>query len=392
VTEAELPPFLWEITRQLRRRRLPLGVEDYDALRRALSAGFGLDSSDSLRRLCVALWAKSAEEAEIVQAAFVRNDVPEWEAALPEDPAEATTAEPDLQLGTPSAAVDVAQAEEAGASPGAPQARPISDFTAAPPATGAVDKSLVLVGQYPLTEREIAQTWRRLRRPLRVGPAVEIDVAATIEQRTRHAVATPPVLVPRRRNTAKLLLLIDRYGSMTPFHSYVAHVVRAIRRAGRIDDVREVFFHDLPGRSADHALLDALDDPFRPDLDPILPLIGPLEDGRVYEDAELTAPLALAKVLEEMADDTAAVVISDAGAARGQFDAMRLLDTIALLRALYARADAVAWINPVRADDWPRSTAGQVARSVPMYPLSRDGLSRAVDTLRGRPAKVERSL
>jgi hypothetical protein len=392
VTEGELPPFLWEITRQLRRRRLPLGVEDYDALRRALGAGFGLDSAESLRRLCVALWAKSAGEAEIVQAAFARNDVPEWNVAPSRDPGEAATPGPDLQLGANPAANAVAAEEEAGTGPDALQARPVSDFTGAPPATGVVDKSLVLVGQYPLTEREIAQTWRRLRRPLRIGPAVEIDVTATIEQRSRHAVATAPVLVPRRRNTAKLLLLIDRYGSMTPFHSYVAHLVRAIRRAGRIDDVREVFFHDLPGSSADHALLDALEDPFRPDLDPVLPLVGPLEEGRVYADAELTAPLALAKVLEEMADGTAAVVISDAGAARGQFGPARLLDTIALLRALHARADAVAWINPVPSGDWSRSTAGQVARLVPMYPLSREGLSRAVDTLRGRPAAVERSL
>ena len=60
-------------------------------------------------------------------------------------------------------------------------------------------------------------------------------------------VATPPVLVPRRRNAVRLLMLIDRHGSMTPFHGYVDYVVGAIRDAGRIDDVQAVYFHDLPG-------------------------------------------------------------------------------------------------------------------------------------------------
>jgi len=386
----EMPAFLWEITRQLRRRRVPLGVEDYDALRQALAAGFGLFSHEDLCRLCVTLWAKSPEEAEIVRAAFTRSDLEEWDIPRPDmdDRAEGggrTAGGPLLAPPNASHAGD----EVAGA---APHAESVKDFTTSPPPTGVLDRSLVLVTQYPLTEREVAQTWRRLRRPLRSGPAVEIDVAATIQQRSRHAVATPPVLVPRRRNTAKLLLLTDRYGSMTPFHGYIAHVVRAIRNAGRIDDVREVFYHDLPGSVADRSVLDDVGDPFRLDLDVILPLIEPMAEGRVYDDAELTSPRPLTDILERLGEGTATVVISDAGAARRHFDIVRLLDTVALLKALYSRVSTVAWINPARSEDWPHSTAGQVARYVPMYSLTREGLNRAVETLRGRPAAVEHPL
>ncbi|HEY3907492.1 MAG TPA: VWA domain-containing protein [Streptosporangiaceae bacterium] len=395
MTDGGLPSFLWEIAHQLRRRGFPMGIEDYDALRSALTAGFGLDSDERLRELCVTLWAKSAEEAEIVRAAFSRVELDDWRATPAVeadvdragaglDPAGAISAHPTARPGSASRPV----LAPAGASL---QASLAPELVSSPPSTGEVDRSLVLVPQFPLTDREVAQAWRRLRRPLRIGPAVEIDVAATIERRSRSGVVTPPVLTPRRRNTAKLLLLIDRYGSMTPFHSYVGHVVRAIRNAGRLDNVREVYFHDLPA-AGDRSVLDQLTDPFRPDLDQVLSLISPLDDGRVYDDPELTTPRDLDSVLAEVGPTTAAVVISDAGAARQRLDTDRLLDTIALLKALTSQLSTVTWLNPARPAHWTGSTAGLVGRHIPMFPLTREGLGGAVDVLRGRPALVERPL
>jgi uncharacterized protein with von Willebrand factor type A (vWA) domain len=381
VTQGELPAFLWDVTRQLRRRRLQLGVDDYDALRRALAEGFGLSSLEELCRLCVTLWAKSPEETEIVRAAFTRSDVEAWE--IPgSDSSDAATG------GGSRPAAKSLSARDGGTV----LAKPVADLATSPPPTGVADRSLVLGQQYPLTEREVAQAWRGLRRPLRTGPAVEIDVAATVERRSRHGVATPPVLVPQRRNTAKLLLLIDRYGSMTPFHGYVGHVVRAIRNAGRIDNLREVYFHDLPGSAGDRSVLGHLDDPFRPDLDLILRLIEPMSDGRVYDDPELILPRSLTAILDELTKGTATVIISDAGAARQRLDTMRLLGTVALLKTLHSRVGTVTWLNPVQPKKWLHSTAGQVARYVPMYALTKEGLNQTVDTLRGRPTPVERPL
>ena len=384
MTQGELPAFLWEVTRQLRRRRLPLGVDDYDALRRALAAGFGLSSHEELCRLCVTLWAKSPEEAEIVRAAFARSDVGVWDLTVPDSS--------DAVGGGSRPAENSLSAAGRDADGYGLRTKPVADRATSPPPTGVMDRSLVLGQQYPLTEREVAQAWRSLRRPLRTGPAVEIDVAATIKRRSQHGVATPPVLVPQRRNTAKLLLLIDRYGSMTPFHGYVGHVVRAIRNAGRIDNVREIYCHDLPGSVGDRSVLGYLDDPFRPDLDLILPLIEPMGDGRVYDDPELTLPRSLTVILDELGESTATVIISDAGAARQRLNTMRLFDTVALLKTLHSRVGTVAWLNPVRPDNWLHSTAGQVARYVPMYALTKEGLNRTVDTLRGRPTPVERPL
>ena len=395
---ATLPPFLQQLVVQLRRRRLQVGIDDVQALRGALRAGFGLSSRDELRELCVSLWAKSPAEAEIVRAAFARMDnLAEWkvfdqaEHLVPlarqvppafgeEQQVPRAALGEALQVGDPTGTIAV-QGFDAGSSVG-PQAL----------RTGARDRGLVLVPQYPLTAREVAQAWRHLRRPVRTGPAIELDIAATIRERGRRGVATPPVLVPRRRNAVQLLMLIDRHGSMTPFHGYIDHVVAAIRGAGRIDDVRAAYFHDLPGSVKDKAALEQMDDPFGLDLDGVLGLIGPLRGGRIYDDPGLTSPQSLDALLAESTQATVILVISDAGAARRQFDIVRLLETVAMVKALRADSGGVAWLNPAPLSWWSGTTAGQLARYIPMYELSARGLGQAVDALRGRPVPVERPL
>ena len=387
MTDGGLPPFLLEIVRQLRRRRLQVGIGDCHALRCALAAGFGLSSTDELRELCVALWAKSPVEAEIVRAAFARVTVPDWKLQDKATQVVSKTASGSghTDTGRPANEQNQSDAE-------VPQAKPVRNLGSAPPATGVRDRGLVLIPQYPLTAREVAQAWRRLRRPVRSGPPVELDVAATVDQRSRQGVATPPVVVPRRRNTARLLLLVDRHGSMTPFHGYVDHVVAAIRDAGRIDDMLPLYFHDLPGGNADRSALDQVADPFRPDLDPVLSLVPPMHAGRVYSDSDLTAPRSLTDVLAHLTVETSVLIISDAGAARRKFNIVRLLDSVAMLKAVMATDAAVTWLNPVPQELWRRSTAGQLARYIPMYPFTRQGLYQAVDVLRGRPGQVEHPL
>lgn len=393
MSSARLPPFLEQLIVQLRRRRLQVGIGEVQALQVALRAGFGLSSRDELRELCVSLWAKSPVEAEIVRAAFARLDnLGEWKVSAQAErpvPRSEQQARPVSDEGHQVTKAAPGEASQVGDAVETVAVRGLGAGLEALRA-GASDRGLVLVPQYPLTAREVAQAWRHLRRPVRTGPAVELDIAATIRERGRRGVATPPALVPRRRNAVRLLMLIDRHGSMTPFHGYVDHVVAAIRDAGRIDDVRMVYFHDLPGSVEDKAALERMDDPFRADLDGVLGLIGPLRGGRVYDDPGLTVPRSLDAILAEATPAAAILVISDAGAARRQFDIVRLLDTVALVKALHAGSSGVAWLNPAPPGWWPRTTAGQLARYIPMFEFSPRGLGRAVDVLRGRPVPVER--
>jgi uncharacterized protein len=378
-----LPEFLHVLIERLRRRGIPIGVDDCQALRLALAAGLGWESSSRLRELCVMLWAKSAAEAETVRAVFAGAAAPEW--TVPTAP-DAAPREPHNARGGDGPPPDGATPAAADASAGSTSVRAVSGL-APPPDSGDLDPSLLLVAHYPLSGRAVAQIWRRLRRPIRHGPAVALDVAATIHRRARTGVACPPVLVPAQRNAARLVMLVDRGGSMAPYHGYVDHICAAIRHATRLDVLRIGYFHDVPGHGDRSLLADA--DPRTANVDRLLPRIGPLARGRIYGRPDLTGPHPIADVLDGLTTRTAVTVISDAGAARGSLDPSRLLDTVALLKAVRASGAPVVWLNPASRTRWARTTAALVARHVPMFALDRVGMYRAVDALRGRHVPVE---
>ncbi len=342
------PTFVWELFRQLQRRRFPLGVRDYESLRDALVLGFGWRSSDDLRELVVALWAKSKTDAEIVRLLFDRVcDERQIDWAMPALPAASGTVVQPIGPGvTPSETVTRPLGVERQAE-SAFETQPVYGLAGLPAPASRARRRFVFVPQLPVTSREVAQVWRGLRRPRRIGPATELDVAATVAQRLASGVAGPPVLVPRRRNTARVVLLVDRQGSMAPFHRFVDEVRMGIAAAGWSEPVATYFFHDTPAEGANRQVLAELSGLF-PKLDPILSEISSLERGQVYADPDRLDAVPLATVLNALTPATAVAIISDAGAARGDLDIGRVLDSVAFVKALRRRTTAVAWLNPIQ--------------------------------------------
>jgi uncharacterized protein with von Willebrand factor type A (vWA) domain len=255
------------------------------------------------------------------------------------------------------------------------------------------ERRFIFVPQFPLTYREVAQAWRRLRRPVRVGPSTELDVELTIARRCQQGIAASVVLRPRRRNLARLLLLVDRQGSMTAFHRFCEEVCTAIQQAGRLEETAIYYFHNVPAEGADEQVLELLsDDKLFPVLDSILPQITPLKTGYLYEDPDLLSPIGLEEVLQKYAADAFVVVISDAGAVRKYYNVVRLLDTISFIKALRAYTLNYVWLNPLPKSYWKDNTAAEIARHVPMFPLNREGIQQAVNVLRGHQYIIEKLL
>lgn len=250
----------------------------------------------------------------------------------------------------------------------------------------------VFLPQYPVSFRTVAQAWRRLRWPVREGPATELDVEATIQRRCGLGVVSPPVLRPRRRNRAKLLLLVDRQGSMAPFHSYADEVCRAICQAGRLRQVAVFYFHDTPLEGADTSVLEPLQGQLFPSLDPVLAEVPALTRGTLMSDPDLMSPTSARDVVSDHGRGAAVVILSDGGAARGRYDLLRLLDTIAFLKGAKEWSHRLVWLNPLPSTAWTGSTAAEIARHVPMFPMDRDGMYRAVNVLRGQPFSVAKPL
>jgi uncharacterized protein len=218
-----------------------------------------------------------------------------------------------------------------------------------------------------------------------MGAATELDVEATITRRSQLGVSTNLVLQPRKTNIAKLLLLVDRQGSMAPFHEFCAEVCRAIQEAGCLGETKIYYFHNVPAEGSDDQVLAALasSESLFPTLDAILPQIKPLMTGYIYTDHNLLFPKLLQEVLESQAMGSAVVVLSDGGAARGDYRVTRLLDTIAFMKALGTYNLDYVWLNPLAADYWKNSTAAQISRHIPMFSLDREGMEKAVNVLRG---------
>ncbi|HEX7842527.1 MAG TPA: hypothetical protein VF469_33870 [Kofleriaceae bacterium] len=389
---APAPPLL-HLFHQLRRRNFLLGPDDLLALHSLLGEGYGWTSRSALRDLCRVLWAKSYSEQLVLDAIFDQCFQADWDLAT-------AAAEPGASAATgtgPSAERDGAR-EHAGRPVAAQPLQPelVTQPGRLPPVpfpeTRLSAAPFVLVPQYPVSFRTAAQAWRRLRRPVRFGPAIELDLLATITRRASTGVATPPVLRPRRRNTAMVTLLIDRHGSMAPFADFAAEVARSIQQSAQLASATCFYFHDVPAEGTNDAALARLPrDTLFPAMDGVLSELLPARHGWFHRDPELLQPVPLTTVLRECTGH-AVIVVSDAGAARRRYDAVRVLDSLALAKALRAAGASSVWLNPLPEARWTATSAAELARHVAMFSLDRNGMHRAVNHLRGQPAAIEQAV
>lgn len=218
----------------------------------------------------------------------------------------------------------------------------------------------ILTTEYlPVTERQMKQIWRYLRRPVREGPRTELDVETTVKQIGHQGLLLEPVLLPRRVNRAELLLLIDQDGSMVPFHEMSYRLATTSWRGGRLGKSGIYYFHNCP--------------------------IEHLYHDRNYQEPELVSDI----ITHSCSNRTAVLIYSDAGAARGGYSEERYELTKKFLAQLKQKVRYIAWLNPMPKKRWLGTTSGEIARLVPMFEVNRRGLQDAVNVLRGRSTNSE---
>ncbi|WP_138497109.1 hypothetical protein [Nostoc sp. PA-18-2419] len=211
----------------------------------------------------------------------------------------------------------------------------------------------------PVTERQMKQIWRYLRRPVREGQRTELDVETTVKQIGHQGILLEPVLLPRRVNRAELLLLIDQDGSMVPFHEMSYRLARTSWRGGRLGRSGIYYFHNCPTEY--------------------------LYRDRNYQEAELVSDI----ITHSCSNRTAVLIYSDAGAARGGYSEERYELTKKFLAQLKQKVRYIAWLNPMPKKRWLGTTSGEIAHLVPMFEVNRRGLQDAVNVLRGRTTNFQ---
>ena len=206
---------------------------------------------------------------------------------------------------------------------------------------------------FPITRRQMKQSWRYLRCFIREGAPTEIDIDATIRHVGQQGLLLEPVLVPGRINRTELLLLIDQDGSMVPFHSLSQRLIETAVQGGRLGSASVYYFHNCP-------------------------------TDYVYHDPMHQSAVAIEDFFMQLNPRTAVLIFSDAGSARGSFNPRRRRAAKTFIDDLKQHVRHIAWLNPMPRSRWDGTTAGEIANVIPMFEMSRRGLDGAIDVLRGR--------
>lgn len=352
---------LYPVFEALRAQGVSLGVSEYMVAVEALRAGLHVETPDRLRRLLRLLWAKSQDDLALVDTAFLEKVAPLF-APAPElsagkagkdDVGEASVSDaPSPESGPEPKTVDVDLEQHAQRLPGSDRTGHPGAPPRPPGAVGTV-RRFRFSPRPPLDRRSAARAFQRLRRPLRQGESPFPDPEATVAAVCRDGWLTRPVMAPNRVSRVELLLFVDWGGSMTPFLPLLAPLFEALEKDALSRRVHRHYFHDCP-------------------------------KNRLYRTPGVAQPVDLASVLRRPPAGVSGLIVSDAGAARGDYDGRRLADTHAFLKRLYELTPRVAWLNPAPEPRWAASTAQGIRQEVAMFPLTRAGVEGAVRVLRGR--------
>lgn len=214
----------------------------------------------------------------------------------------------------------------------------------------------------PLTEVQMGEALKRLRRMIPSGPKDVVNVDETIYETMRNAGEIEIIFDRRLSNRLKIILMIDNGGwSMDPYVEVVQTLFHYAR--SQFKDLKIYFFHNTiysrvwqdPQRRYKP---EPIEDFIRKDPETRLIIVG---------DASM-APY-------ELIHTNGAIYIDQVEVGTG-------LDRLKYLANIFRHS---AWLNPQPEHDWRHTfTVGMIRQVFPMYELTLDGLEKAVQQLMAR--------
>ncbi len=222
-----------------------------------------------------------------------------------------------------------------------------------------------------LDTRQIGIALRRLKRLDKDQGPEELQLDDTIDHSARNGGEIELVFGPPRRNRIKLLLLMDVGGSMDPYTHLCERLFSAAHAANHFKQFEYRFFHNCVYE-------------------------------RLYTDMRNWKGDPTVEVLRNLDHTWSAVFVGDAWMAPSElthlggaigFDHRNSDTGLAWLMRIRQRVPNSIWLNPEPRIRWNAATIQIVRRVFPMFELSIDGLTEAVDVLRGvrpnRPSAKE---
>jgi len=210
-----------------------------------------------------------------------------------------------------------------------------------------------------LDVRQIKVALKKLRRFTREGPEDELDVDGTVDKTCKNAGEIELVFQRERKNTVKVLLLMDSGGSMTPWSNLVSRLFSAAHQMSHFRDLKALYFHNCVYQD-------------------------------LYKDIYNSESEPTAGLLQNLSADYKVIVVGDAYMAPSElFSAGGAIDYyyhnerpgMEWLQRIADHFRHVVWLNPMPERAWFHTTISAVAKLFPMYPMTLDGLEDAVQKL-----------
>ncbi len=211
-----------------------------------------------------------------------------------------------------------------------------------------------------LDVRQIGVALKKLRDLRHTGSEEVLDVEATIDRTCRNAGEIELVFSRERENQVRLILAMDTGGSMEPYRELSERLFSAAHGINHFKDFRAFYFHNCIYEN-------------------------------LYVDVEADEFVPTDEVIREYGRRYRLIIVGDAAMApyellipNGTLERMRRSNVkgIDRLRALAEAFPKRAWLNPIPEDSWGYyDTIATVAGLFPMFPLTLEGLDRAVKAL-----------
>lgn len=221
-----------------------------------------------------------------------------------------------------------------------------------------------LRGDRILDTRQIGTALLRLRRLSKDTALEELNVEESIDASARNYGDIELVFTPPRKNRVKLLLLMDVGGSMDPYTLLTEQLFSAANQASHFKEFKSYFFHNC--------IYEQLFDD-----------IGRWRGPRTED------------VLKDIDSTWTVVIVGDAymhpyeliqqGVA-SSWGGVNPLSGFGWLKRIREKAPNSIWLNPEPKRIWTAPTIRLIHSLFPMFPLTLEGLTEAVDVLRGARA------
>ena len=218
-----------------------------------------------------------------------------------------------------------------------------------------------------LDTRQFQMVFRKLRQfSSRVDTAkTELDIDATIDATCDNAGLLKLVYEKPRKNTVKLLLLMDSDGSMRSYSRLCSQLFQAVNQSTHLKDLKIFYFHNC--------IYDYLyTDPY-------------IIDGRWIETEW---------VFKNLGSDYKVIIVGDAAmssyelTARGgniNWYAWNKEPGIDWLKRFKRSYDKVIWLNPIKESRWTHAwgarTISMIRDIFPMFELTLNGLDKGIHKL-----------